>query len=303
MKPHNTRLGIILMCATAFVFSLQDVLSRHLAGTYNVYMIVMLRFWVFGVFVAVIAGRQPGGLRAAAFTRQPALQLLRGVLLPAEICVMVVSFVSVGLIASHAVFASYPLIIAALSGPVLGEKVGWRRWTAIAIGFVGILIILEPGVTVFTPLSVIALVASAMFALYGLLTRYAARQDSATVSFFWTGMAGAITMTPVGLWHWQSMSGTDWALMGLLGCLASLSHFLMIKALEVAEASAIQPFAYLQLVFVSFLGIEVYGETLRANLVIGGAVVVSAGLFTLWRSRVVGSHTIEQTLTDPSARP
>lgn len=303
MRQHDTRLGIILMSATALVFSLQDVLSRHLAETYNVYMVVMLRFWLFAVFVTVLAARRPAGLRAAARTRQPLLQLLRGLLLPAEICVMVFSFVFVGLIASHAMFASYPLIVAALSGPVLGERVGWRRWTAIGIGFVGILIVLQPGIAVFSPLSLIGLLASVMFALYGLLTRFAARRDSAAVSFLWTGIVGAVAMTPVGLWYWQAMTPADWGLMVLLGCLASLSHFLMIKALEVAEASAIQPFAYLQLVFVTFLGVQIYGETLRPSLIIGAAVVVSAGLFTLWRSGVVGSRVVPETVTDPSAHP
>jgi drug/metabolite transporter (DMT)-like permease len=176
-------------------------------------------------------------------------------------------------------------LIAALSGPVLGEGVGWRRWVAIAVGFLGVLVILQPGITVFQPAAVIPLIAATMFALYGLLTRYAARRDSAATSFFWTGVSGMVALTLAGLWFWQPMTAPDWGWMGALCLTGALGHFLLIKTYEVAEASAVQPFAYLQLVFASALGIAVFGETLAPNVAIGAAIVVGAGLFTLLRGR------------------
>ncbi|MFN7223437.1 MAG: DMT family transporter [Paracoccaceae bacterium] len=283
---QNTRLGIWLMIATTFVFAIQDGLSRHLAGTYNVWMVVMLRYWFFAAFATAMAARAPGGLRAAVRSNRPKVQMFRGVLLALEICVMVIGFVALGLVESHAVFATYPLLIAALSGPVLGEKVGWRRWAAIGIGFVGVVIILSPGSGVFSVEALIPLAAATMFALYGLLTRYVGRVDAATVSFFWTGVGGAVVMTAIGIWHWEPMTPYDWGFMAMLCCTAALSHWLLIRAYEVAEASAIQPFAYLQLVWASGIGLWVFGETLRTNVAIGAAVVVAAGLFTLWRQRV-----------------
>jgi drug/metabolite transporter (DMT)-like permease len=286
MTEQNNTLGIWLMVATALVFAMQDGVSRHLAGEYNVFMIIMIRYWFFASFVIVVAARKAGGLRAAIATKQPFLQAFRGVLLALEICVMVTAFVVLGLVESHAVFAVYPLLIAALSGPILGEKVGWRRWTAIGIGFVGVLIILQPGYGVFQPAALIPLVAALMFALYGLLTRYAARQDSAAVSFFWTGTTGAVTMTLIGIWFWEPMVPGDWLWMGLLCMTAAFSHFLLIRAYEVAEASAVQPFAYLQLPFATALGVLAFGEALRLNVLIGAGVVVAAGLFTLWRARI-----------------
>ncbi|TVP73265.1 MAG: DMT family transporter [Rhodobacteraceae bacterium] len=286
MSPQNNTLGIWLMVATAFIFALQDGLSRHLAGEYNVFMIIMIRYWFFASFVIVVAARKAGGIRRAAATKQPLVQAFRGVLLALEVCVMVTAFVVLGLVESHAVFAVYPLLIAALSGPVLGETVGWRRWAAIGIGFVGVLIILQPGYGVFQPAALIPLLAAFMFALYGLLTRYVARQDSAAVSFFWTGTTGAVAMTLIGIWFWEPMAEGDWLWMGLLCMTSAFSHFLLIRAYEVAEASAVQPFAYLQLPFATALGVLVFAETLRANVVIGAGVVVAAGLFTLWRARV-----------------
>lgn len=284
--PQNTRLGILLMVATATVFSIQDAISRHLGGSYNVWMVVMIRFWFFALFVMVLAARAPGGLGAAVRSNRPKTQLFRGVLLALEICLMVLAFVTLGLIESHAVFATYPLLVAALSGPVLGEKVGWRRWTAIGVGFVGVLIILQPGVGVFDPAALIPLGAALMFALYGLLTRYVGRYDAASVSFFWTGMGGALVMTLIGVWHWEPMAPADWGWMACLCCTAALSHWLLIRAYEVAEASAIQPFAYLQLPIASLLGLTLFGETLQMNVLIGTVIIVAAGIFTLWRQRL-----------------
>lgn len=283
---QNTRLGVWLMVATTLVFALQDGISSHLGANYNAFMVVMIRFWFFAAFVTVLASRSPGGVRAAIRTAYPTLQILRGLLLVAEVCVMVLAFIHLGLIDTHAVFICYPLLVAALSGPVLGESVGWRRWTAIGVGFVGVLIILEPGVTVFSPWALVPLAASFMFALYGLLTRYVARKDAASVSFFWTGASGAVGMTLVGIWFWQPMTGPDWGWMLALCCSGMLGHWLLIRAYEVAEASAIQPLAYLQLVFIAILGLTVFNETLRPNVIIGAAIVVAAGLFTLWRQHV-----------------
>jgi drug/metabolite transporter (DMT)-like permease len=289
MIIQNTRTGILMMIGATLIFAFQDGISRHLAGEYNVYMVVMIRYWFFAAFVVALAARGAGGLRAAAATRQPLVQTFRAVLLVAEVIVMIQGFVILGLVESHAVFICYPLLVAALSGPVLGERVGWRRWVAIGIGFAGVLIILQPGVKVFSPAALIPLLAAFMFALYGLLTRYVARQDSAAVSFFWTGTVGALATTAVGMWFWEPMTAPDWGWMGLL-CITSITaHWLLIKAYEAAEASAIQPFAYLQLVFVTILGITIFGEVLKPEVALGASVVVGAGLFTIWRTRVSGT--------------
>ena len=284
-QSNNVRLGVMLMLLTTLVFAFQDGISRHLAETYNVLMVVMIRYWFFAAFVITVARRKAGGIRQAAQTRQPLVQAFRGVLLATEVCVMVVGFTLLGLVESHAVFACYPLLVAALSGPVLGEKVGWRRWSAIAVGFVGVIIILEPGFGVFDPRAAIPLAAAMMFALYGLLTRYVARQDTTATSFFWTGTAGAATMTCLGVWFWEPMTGPDWGWMALLCVSGACGHWLLIRCYEVAEVSAVQPFAYFQLVFASAIGITLFGESIRPNVALGVAIIVAAGLFTLWRER------------------
>lgn len=288
MTPQNTRTGILLMVVVTFIFAMQDGISRHLAGEYNVFMVIMIRYWFFAGFVLTMASRAPGGLRVASRSARPLWQIARGALLVAEIWIIVIAFTLLGLTETHAVFAAYPLLVAALSGPVLGEKVGWRRWSAIGIGFLGVLVILQPGFGVFQPAALIALFAALLFALYGLLTRLVSRVDASTVSFFWTGVVGAVMSTAVGVWFWEPMSAGNWGWMGLLCLSSAFSHWLLIRAYEVAEASAIQPFAYLQLAWVAALGMTVFGETLRPNVALGTGIVVCAGLFTLWRARVKG---------------
>ena len=160
----NTRLGVLLMVATTLIFSIQDGLSLHLSSTYNVYMVVMVRYWFFAAFVMTVSAKQAGGLSNAARTKQPVIQAFRGVLLAAEICVMVTAFTLLGMVESLAIFSAYTLIVAALSGPILGETVGWRRWLAIAVGFCGVLVILEPGFGVFSPYAIIPVLAAFMCA-------------------------------------------------------------------------------------------------------------------------------------------
>lgn len=282
----RTGLAILLICLVSFIFAVQDGFSRFLGDGYPPVLIVMIRYWVFAVFVIALVSRQRGGLRRAIKTRRPFTQIARGAILVSETLVILEGFVRLGLIETHAVFAVYPLLVAALSGPILGEKVGWRRWTAICIGFVGILVILQPGSGVMRSEALLPFIAALLFALYGLLTRHVSRDDPAVVSFFWTGISGAVCITVVGIWQWEWLAPVDWLWMAGLCSMAILSHYLLIRAYEMAEAAALQPFAYTQLVWVSVIGVLVFNEVLRPNVVTGGAIVVAAGLFTLWRARV-----------------
>ena len=282
----DTQRGIWLMILTMLIFAMQDGISRHLADEYNVIMVVMVRYWFFAAFVLTVSAKRAGSIANAARTGQPVLQSFRGLLLAAEVCVMVLAFTLLGLIESLAIFASYPLMVAALSGPILGEKVGPLRWIAIGLGTIGVLIMLKPGIGVFSPYALVAVASSLMFALYSLLTRYAARKDSSATSFFWTGTMGAIGMTIVGIWYWENMTTPDWGWMLVLCITGATGHYLLIRVYELAEASAVQPFAYLQLVFASVIGVTVFHETIEPNVALGAAIVIGAGLFTLWRTKV-----------------
>ena len=287
MTKQNERLGILLMIITTIVFASQDGLSKYLATEYNVYMVVMIRYWFFAAFVISMSSRRTGGIKRVAKTKSPILQIFRSLILVAEMCITILAFTLLGLAETHAIFASYPLIIAMLSGPILGEYVGWRRWLAISVGFIGILIILNPGNGIFSPYALVPLAGAILFALYGLLTRYVGQYDNSSTSFFWTGVVGSIAMTVVGLNFWDPVSKSDWSVMLLLSASGVVGHYLLIKCYEVAEASAVQPFAYLQLIWASMIGIIIFGEQITTNVLIGACIIVGAGLFTLWRERKV----------------
>lgn len=301
MAEQNNRLGTLMMIAAVLIFALQDGVSRHLGSNYNTFSIVMLRYWVFLIFGALLMRRAHGGLGMVWASPNKGWQVMRGLILAAEICVMQVSFVMLGLIETHAVFVTSPLIVAALSGPILGEKVGWRRWAAIGVGCIGVLIVLDPGAGVFSVWALVPLLGAFIYALYALMTRYVGRTDTSAVSFFWMGLVGAVVLTPPGLWFWTPMTPADSAWMALLCCSGILGHWLLIRSYEVAEASAVQPFVYLQLVFISIFGITIFNEVLRPNVVIGAAIVVAAGLFTLWRQRVRARAEARVVAIPPSA--
>lgn len=290
-RVDRPALGMGLMIATTLVFSIQDGISRHLAATYPTVMVVMIRYWFFALVVLVWAARQRGGLRRVAQTPRPGLQITRGLLLAAEIVVTVYGFVLIGLAATHAIFACYPLLVAALSAPLLREPLGWRRWTAIGLGFLGILIIVRPGFAVFSPAALIPFASAALFALYQVLTRKVSAHDSAATSFFYTGMAGAVALTIVGLPSLQPMATDDMVWMAALCVSGVIGHFLLITALGVTRAANVQPLTYLHLVFASAVGVMFFDEMIDHWTVIGATVIIATGLFTLRRGWRHHDHT------------
>lgn len=285
-RRQQVRLGIVVMCGVSLVFSIQDVVAKQLGGSYSALLIVMLRYWFFTVFSVLVVSRGPGGLRGALRTRRPLIQLLRGLLLIADVVLTLLSFVRLGVVNSHAVFAIYPLMIVALSGPFLGERIGWRRWTAVGAGFVGMLVILQPGAGTMSAQMLLPLGAALCFAVYGVLTRLVSQDDSANTSFLWTSLVGVVAITPLGLANWQWLAADDWAWLGLLCVCAGVSHWSLIRAYALAEASVLQPFAYTQLLWISIFGVLLLHEPLAPNVVVGIVIIVGAGLFSLWRSRV-----------------
>lgn len=264
-----------------FVFGCQDALSRHLAEVYSVLSILLIRYWFFAGFVVLRAWRSTTGIGGALRSQRPFLQCLRGVMLVVQVAMIVQAFTLLGLVETHAIFACYPLIIAALAGPVLGERVSLQRWLAILAGALGVLLILRPGAGLFAPASLLVLLAALNFAVYGLITRLVARDDTPDTSFFYTGLAGAAAVTLISPWIWQPIAFADWGWMGLLCISGTLGHYFLIRALDLAEASRLQPLAYLQLIFAASLGVIVFGEQLEWMTLLGASMVVGAGLFNL----------------------
>ena len=280
---NNVLFGITLMVITTFMFSSMDGVSRYLAEKNNVFTLVTMRYWFIAFVMMVTCFFIKNRISDILNTKQPYIQFSRGVILSLNNCLVVYTFTLLGLVETHAIIACYPLIVAGLSVPFLGERFGWRRWMAIFTGFIGVIIILRPNTNVITEGSIFAIVGAIMFAVYLILTRYVSRSDTAITSFFWTGIGGTVTMSIISLFIWDNILKEDYLWLLLMCVLSAGSHFMMVKTLQVAEASVVQPFSYLQLVFGSIIGVTIFSESIDLMIIVGALVVIGSGLFTTWR--------------------
>ena len=284
-SSSNTK-GILFMVSAIFCLSMMDGFTRYLTDYYNVIAINMFRYFFLFLFVILINSTKNKSVVYVSKSKFRLIQILRGTILAVEMCFAHYLFLKIGLIEAHAIFASCPLIVAALSVFFLKEKVGWRRWTAIFIGFIGILIILRPGSKVFDPLSLVALGCAIAFAIYQILTRYVSREDSPDTSLFYTGLTGFVLLGAVGPFFYTAIDSMHLIWLLIVCTLGAGGHYLMINAFKHSEASILQPFTYLQLVFVSIIGVSIFDEKLENEILVGSGIVVLAGLFTFWREHI-----------------
>ena len=280
---NNALYGISLMVITTFMFSSMDGFSRYLAENNNVFTLVTMRYWFIALVIIISCLFIKNPISEILKTNQPYIQFSRGIILSLNNCLVVYTFTLLGLVETHAIIACYPLIVAGLSVPFLGEKFGWRRWLAIFIGFIGVIVILRPTTNVISEGSVFAIIGAIMFAVYLILTRYVSKSDTAVTSFFWTGIGGAVTMSIISLFIWDDILREDYLWLFIMCLLSATSHFMMVKTLQVTEASVVQPFSYLQLVFGSIIGVTIFSESIDLMIILGSLIVIGSGLFTTWR--------------------
>ena len=280
----NPALGIRFVLAAMVMFALQDGSSKYLSGLYPPQFFIMIRFWIFAVFVVLLVARRPGGIRGAARTRMPFVQVFRGVLLAAQIVIVVISFDRLGLAETHAIFSVHPLLATLIAIPLLGERIGWRRGGAILVGFTGVMLILRPGPEMFRADALLALLVALMMATYTVTTRLVGRADGSGIpAFFWLAVAGAGALTLVGPFYAVPMALPDVGWLLFHTGVAIFGHYCLIRALEATEAVRIQPFTYLQMVFAIPIGAFVFGEPVAGVVILGMAITVGAGLYAIWR--------------------
>ncbi len=189
---------------------------------------------------------------------------------------------------AQSIFQGAPLLITMLSVPFLGEKVGWRRGTAIIVGLIGVLLIINPVNAKFDASLLLPVAAMTMFAFYAVATRAVSKSDDAMTSFFYTGVAGAVALTFVGSFHLMPIARGDWFWMAALCACGIASHYFLIRAYDILEAGEVQPLTYLQLVIGACIAVTVFHEKLTWNIIAGAMVVVAAGLFSVFRERQLG---------------
>ena len=285
-KLVNNKMGILLMVTAIFSYSCMDGIIRYLSQYYNVITLGMFRYWFFALFIILMHSKKGKSFRQVSKSKVKLLQIIRSIILTIELCFAHYCFYKIGLIQTSAIFAIGPLIVTALSVIILKEKVGWRRWSAITIGFLGILIILRPAIITFEPFSFIALGCAFLFAIYQILTRLVSKYDNNDTTLFYTGIIGALILTSVGPFFYSEVQNIDWLWILLISILGLIAHLCIINALKISEASLLQPFNYLHLVFVTVIGIFIFNEVLETPVIIGSIVVITAGLYTFWRENL-----------------
>ena len=171
-----------------------------------------------------------------------------------------------------------PLIVTAMSIPFLGEKVGIRRWCAILVGFIGVLVIVRPGLGVMHWAAILPLCTAFCYACYQIMTRIATRTEDTRTSLFWTSAVGVVVMSLVVPFFWTQPDAQGWALMLATGALFGFGHYLLIRAFEIAPISVLSPFLYTQIIWATLLSIVLFSEFPDHYSIVGGVIVIASGL-------------------------
>jgi drug/metabolite transporter (DMT)-like permease len=278
--------GIALMCGAVACFAMLDTTAKYL----NLYMSTLQVVWAryTGAFLFPFIVSNPWTRPGLARTTRPVLQLVRSVLLLGSTMCNFAALRYLQLDEAIALVFSTPFFVAELSGPMLGEWVRWRRWAAIAVGFVGVLVVVRPGPGTFQPAALLSLSAALFYALYSITTRILARTDSNGTNLFYSNIVGAVALLPVVPFVWTTPSDPlVIALMVVTGAMGSFGHYLLIAAHRLAPAAVLSPFIYTEIVLVIMLGFLVFGDLPNRFTLAGAAIVVVSGLYLLHRERLV----------------
>ena len=276
--------GILWQIIGMLFFGSMDAVSKHLTSSLPVIEILWVRYLFFALFGFLLAVHYSGlrGLR----TSIPFLQIARGLALVFEIVLFTYAFRYLPLADAHVMAASVPLIVLALAVPILKERVGHRRWFAVVLGFLGVLIILRPGFGNWQPILFLPLLGAFGFAVYLVLTRMAAKFDTIGTSAFYTGLVGLSVLTIFLPLEWKTPTIEEWGWLLLASVLGLCGHISVIKALSMAEASVLQPFFYVVLVWATFLGFIIFDDIPDFITIIGACIIVGSGLYAWYRERV-----------------
>lgn len=280
------RAGILFAILATIIFACGDAASKTLVVDHSVWFIMMTRYWFHLIVALIWAATRPQGIKAAFRSKRPGIQVLRGVLLFTEVALIIMTFARLGLAETTTLIMVHPLMVTALAALFLGEEVGWRRIAALLVGMVGLLIIMQPTGNIWGVGGLIGLAATSAFAVYQLFTRLVSRYDDAMTSFLYAGIVGVVMSTILGVPNIPEWSNINWPLLAMVCLSSTTAHFFVIKALTLVEASEIQPYTYLQIVWSIPIGLVIFGTFPIWSTLLGAALIVAAGLYALHRGNI-----------------
>ncbi len=283
--------GILLMLAGDFVFALLDALAKSLATSFPIGQVVLVRSLASLVFLSPLIARQ--GVATLFRLDRPGVQIMRVLAITVDVFFFYLAVVRLPLADVMSFYMAGPIYVAALSHFMLGERVGWRRWIAILVGFVGVLIILRPTSGVLSYGSLYALVGSFGFAFAIIFSRML-RGTSDAVLVTWQTIGSGIVAAVLSIGHWMPAAPVDYSLMVLLGFVSCVAHMLITRALKLAPASTLAPLHYTLLLWAVVFGWVFFGDVPGPRILIGAAVIVFAGLFIFHRQKAKSQVPPEQ---------
>lgn len=278
---HSPLKGIAAMVAGAALLSMNDAASKHLAETYPVGQVLCFRQGASLLFIFPYAIYRHGF--SSLRVRNQVGQGIRGGLFLATAILMVLGLSLLPIAIVTAIAFASPIFVAALSVPLLGEHVGWRRWLAVIVGFAGVLVIVQPGGAQFELALLIPIAAALANGLRDLFTRQVARTDSSISILFWSSVIvsmAALFSAPFG---WQPLTGDAvfWFLVN--GGVSAGAHFLMIEALRLGDAALISPFRYTALLWATLYGFAFWGNFPDLWVLVGAAIVIASNVYMIHR--------------------
>lgn len=265
------------MVAAWQIVPFMDTIAKHLSSSYPIPQIVWARFFFHFAVVSPIVLWRHGP--SAVHTENAGLQILRGGFLLTATLLFFTSISYIPLANAVALVFIAPVVLTTMSALFLREKVPLTRWIAVSVGFVAVLIIVRPGFTSFHWASLLALCTAVAFSLYLLSTRMLAGTAPPMVTLMYQSLLGVVVMSAILPFVWVMPTPTGWLLMVTLGAIAAVSHFLVIKAFEFADASTLAPYNYTEIIMATLLGYVVFGDFPDPWTWVGMALIVATAVY------------------------
>ncbi len=275
--------GIALILATTVCFSTLDTISKLTNRYLPVNEIIWGRYLFHGIALALLVG--PRLKLDLVRTAHPGTQILRGLLLMAASICFMTSLLYLPLAEASALSFISPLVMTALSVPLLGEKVRWTQWTAVALGFIGVLVIVRPGGGLFDVATLLPMGSAFFYALFQIITRKYAGRDSAYTTHFWTALVCTVLASCTLILSWKTPDLREWLALIALGIVGGGGHYLLIRAFEAAPPSTLAPFSYAQIIWSTLITWLVFDHIPDGGALVGMGIIVCAGLFAVWMQR------------------
>ena len=280
--------GIAMMLVATLLFTVMDSIGKSLTATYPVQQVIWARYFFQFALMLLLIPRL--GIAGLLWTRRPGVHIARGLLLTVATGCMITAISMVPLADAYTITFTAPFLVTVLSIPLLKERVGWRRWSAVLVGFAGVLIVFRPIAAPVHWAMLLPLITAVCFALYQILTRKVSydSRETAFMMLFYLAWVGTAVMTAIVPAYWQAVAPADWAWMVGMGALGATGHLILIRALTITPASLLSPFIYSQIVWALGIGYFWFDDVPNAWMLIGCTVIVASGLYVFYREALHG---------------